>query len=69
MIKLPEELIANNLSAKILLQVHDELVLECPQEEIEKTADVVTRTMEGAYKLSIPLNTDVHWGKNWGNLK
>jgi DNA polymerase-1 len=52
----------------MLLQVHDELVLECPQEELEETARVVQETMANAYPLSIPLSTEARYGKNWGEM-
>jgi len=57
------------LLANMLLQVHDELVLEVPQAELKQTARVVQQTMEGAYTLSIPLLTDAKWGTHWGNLQ
>lgn len=69
MIHLPEQLQKNKLSAKMLVQVHDELLLECPKEELEKTVTVVREVMESAYKLDIPLETDAAWGSNWGDLK
>ncbi|NWG08253.1 MAG: DNA polymerase I [Chloroflexi bacterium] len=69
MIKIPPALEAAGLQAKMLLQVHDELVLECPQEELEKTARVVQETMANAYPLSIPLSTEAKYGKNWGEMK
>ena len=69
MIKMPKVLADNGLSARLLLQVHDELVLECPVDERQKTVEVVRSTMENAYPLSIPLSTEVHWGTNWGELK
>jgi DNA polymerase-1 len=68
MIKIPAAISDNNLSAKLLLQVHDELVLECPRKELITTARVVMDTMEGAYPLSIPLLTDAKWGLNWGEM-
>ena len=69
MIKMPQALKEKGLAARMLLQVHDELVLELPAEELKQTVDVVRETMENAYPLSIPLLTDVHWGNNWGELK
>jgi DNA polymerase I len=69
MIKVPPALKKNNLQAKLLLQVHDELVLECPLRELLSTANVVMDTMEGAYPLSIPLLTEAKWGQNWGEMK
>jgi DNA polymerase-1 len=51
------------------LQVHDELVLECPQAELNETARLVRQVMENAYPISIPLTTDASWGTDWDDLK
>lgn len=69
MLKLPGALLESGLHARIVLQVHDELLLECPVEELRKTAQVVQQVMEHAYTLSIPLETDARSGKNWGELE
>jgi DNA polymerase-1 len=69
MLKLPGALLHAGLNAKIVLQVHDELLLECPVEELSQTAQVVQQVMEKAYTLSIPLETDARSGKNWGELE
>ncbi|MCD6577664.1 MAG: DNA polymerase I [Anaerolineaceae bacterium] len=69
MIRLPDAINKSKLHAKMLVQVHDELLLECPEDELKKTIRVVREIMENAFKLSIPLETDVAWGKNWGDLK
>lgn len=69
MLKIPEALASANLRGKMLLQVHDELVLECPRGEIEKTARIVQETMASAYPLSIPLSTEARWGKSWGGMQ
>lgn len=69
MIMVPSALEKSGHKAKLLLQVHDELVLECPLRELLSTAKVVMDTMEGAYPLSIPLLTEAKWGKNWGEMK
>ena len=69
MLKIPGALKKAKLNAKMLLQVHDELVLECPQGEWEKTAKVVQETMASAYELSIPLSTEARYGSNWGEMK
>ncbi len=58
----------NGLSGHILLQVHDELVLECPQKELKKTAKIVRTMMENAYNLVIPLKTEARYGHDWGDL-
>lgn len=69
MIRLPEALQKSNLNAKLMLQVHDELLLECPQEELIETAALVGAVMENAYTLSIPLSTEAKSGRDWGSLK
>lgn len=69
MLKIPPALEKAGLKAKMLLQVHDEIVLECPQEELEETAKVVKETMANAYPLSIPLSTEARYGKNWGEMQ
>ena len=58
----------NELSGHMLLQVHDELVLECPQRELKKTAQIVRTMMETAYNLVIPLKTEARHGHDWGDL-
>ncbi len=68
MIQMPKALADAGLVARMLLQVHDELVLECPKEELLETARVVQNVMENAYTLSIPITTDANWGMNWGQL-
>ncbi len=68
MIHLPAALAREKLTARLLLQVHDELLLECPREELPRTAAVVQEVMENAYHITIPLKTEASWGINWGNL-
>jgi len=69
MIHLPAELKKAGLQAKMLLQVHDELLLECPEAELKQVIEVTSRVMTNAYKLNVPLKTDAAFGKNWGDLK
>jgi DNA polymerase-1 len=69
MLKIPSALKDAGLSGKMLLQVHDELVLECPHAEMEKTALVVQETMSNAYPMSIPLSTEARCGPSWGAMK
>jgi DNA polymerase I len=69
MLKIPAALQKAGLNGKMLLQVHDEIVLECPKSELETTARVVRETMEAAYPLSIPLLTEARWGINWGEMQ
>jgi DNA polymerase-1 len=68
MLKIPSALKAAGLKGKMLLQVHDELVLECPKDEMQKTAQVVQETMTNAYPMSIPLETEARAGLNWGEM-
>ena len=69
MLKIPPALKKAGLKAKMLLQVHDELVLECPKTEWKETARVVQETMANAYPLGIPLSTEARYGANWGEMK
>lgn len=57
------------LSARLILQVHDELVLDCPNEEKEEAAKILKREMENAVELKVPLKVDLHFGKNWYEAK
>jgi len=69
MLNIPSALEKAGLKAKMLLQVHDELVFECPKAELKETARVVQETMENAFPLSIPLSTEARYGANWGETK
>jgi DNA polymerase-1 len=66
MINIAERLRRENLSTKMLLQVHDELVFEVPQEELNSATSLIKDEMEGVYPLNIPLKVDINWGNNWG---
>jgi DNA polymerase I len=69
MIHMEDALVRKGLSAQMLLQVHDELVFEVPQDEVEKTLPVVRKVMEDAplpaVSLSVPLRVDVRAARNW----
>lgn len=69
MLRIPPLLKQAGYSARMLLQVHDELVFECPEKELTGVASLVQQEMENAFKLSIPLKTDARFGKNWGELQ
>jgi len=56
------------LRAKMILQVHDELVFEVPQEELERMKVLVAEIMPNALKLSVPLTVEVKTGYNWGEM-
>ncbi len=69
MLRVPPALVEHNLQARILLQVHDELVLECPQAELVQTAALVQSVMESAYPLDAPLKTEARSGLSWGQMQ
>lgn len=69
MIRIAAALKAANLNAKMLLQVHDELVFEAPPNEVEQVKELVRREMEGAAELSVPLVVDIGTGPNWLETK
>ena len=68
MLHLPKALSDAGLSARMILQVHDELVWECPDNELMETGELVQRVMENAYSLSIALITDARYGPNWAQM-
>ena len=69
MIKLYNELKSRNLKTKMLLQVHDELIFDTPNNELEEVKELVKNIMEGIYKLSVPLRVSIDYGKNWYEAK
>lgn len=69
MLRVDAALTASKLNGHMLLQVHDELVIEVPEDEVEKTAKLVSAEMAAAYQLDVPLQTEVKAGKNWGEMK
>jgi DNA polymerase-1 len=69
MIEIHRELARRRSGARMLLQVHDELVFEVPEDEVEETRALVTRLMEGAFELSVPLEVATGVGKNWFECK
>lgn len=69
MIKVYEELAVGNLKTQLILQVHDELVLEVPREELEEAAALVKRCMENACTLKVPLVVSLEVGDNWCDMR
>ena len=69
MINVQKMLEQGNYKSRILLQVHDELLLEVTADEREEVGKLVKQTMEAAVKLSVPLIADVNYGTNWANAK
>lgn len=69
MIKVRNRLKAENMQAKLILQVHDELIVEAPESEAQKTAEILREEMENAVKLSVPLIAEAGIGKTWFEAK
>ncbi len=69
MIRVYERLKEDFPKAKLIMQVHDELIIEAPENEAEKVADLLKETMENACELSVPLTVEVACGKTWYDTK
>ena len=69
MIQMSERLKKEKLQAKLLLQVHDELIFEAPEEEIEILKEIVPEVMEQAIQLDVPLKVDYAFGPTWYDAK
>ena len=65
MIRVDERLRAEKLAARLVLQVHDELIVECPENEAERVRDLLKEEMEGVAALSVPLLAEAQIGKTW----
>src|SRR5450432_535933 len=69
MIRIDAKLGERNLKSRMLLQVHDELVFEVPEAELEVMKQLVTQQMEDAYELKVPLKVELGVGPNWRDLE
>jgi len=69
MINVYQKLYKVSKKAKMILQVHDELVLEVPEEDVQKVAKFIREEMNSVHKLKVPIKTDVAVGDNWGELE
>ena len=69
MIKISNLLKEKNLKTKMILQVHDELIFDVPNDELEEVQELVRDTMENIYKLSVPLKVGMSYGKDWYEAK
>ncbi|HSB08964.1 MAG TPA: DNA polymerase I [Blastocatellia bacterium] len=69
MIRVHERLRREKLRARMLLQVHDELLLEVPEDEVDRTKEIVRAEMESVHALAVPLVVDVGVGNNWMEAK
>jgi len=69
MIELDREMVKQKLKSKLLLQVHDELIFEVPEDELDEMSELVPRIMSTALALTVPLKVDTKVGKNWGQME
>ncbi len=69
MVKVYEVFKAKNLQSKMIIQVHDELIFDVLESELEEVKKLVKEIMENVYKLEVPLKVDVNYGKNWFDTK
>jgi DNA polymerase-1 len=69
MIALDKRLDAQSAGARMLLTVHDEIVIEASEARVEEVAGIVKETMETIFPLAVPLAVETHWGKSWYDAK
>ena len=69
MIKVYERLKVEKVNAKLILQIHDELIVECEESEKETVKKILKNSMENVYKLDLPLKVDICEGRNWYESK
>ena len=69
MVRVHEELKKAGLQARLILQVHDELMVEAPESEAEQARDILRACMENVAELRVPLKTDISIGRNWLECK
>ena len=69
MIRVEQALNENFPEAKLLLQVHDELIVECPEAIAPQVAALISREMEGIAALNVPLTAEAKYGKSWYDAK
>jgi len=69
MVRVHEELKKAGLKARLILQVHDELIVEAPEDEVDRVKKLLTEGMEGVMHLSVPLKAELSTGGNWNECK
>jgi DNA polymerase-1 len=69
MLKVDEALKRENLSARMVMQIHDELLIEAPEAEAEQVIALLRREMESAVELDVPLDVEAGTGNNWMDVK
>ncbi len=69
MVEIYQEFKEKKLKAKMVIQVHDELVFDCPCDEFDTVKEIIQRVMENTYALSVPLKVDIEYGTDWYQAK
>ncbi|MBQ6546410.1 MAG: DNA polymerase I [Bacilli bacterium] len=69
MVNLYNEFKKQKIKAKLIIQVHDELLIDCPKDELDKVKEILQNKMENACKLKVPLKVDINYGNNWYEAK
>ena len=69
MIKVRDKLLSEGLEARLVLQVHDELIVECPEGETERVKELLEGEMEHVVELALPLTAEAHAGRSWAEAK
>ena len=65
MVRVHSRLAREGLEARLIMQVHDELIVECPEEEAPRVEALLQQEMQGVAELSVPLLAEAHSGRNW----
>ncbi|MBR5271614.1 MAG: hypothetical protein IKV64_05455, partial [Clostridia bacterium] len=69
MVKVDQRLIRENMKSRLILQVHDELIVEAALDEVDKVKAILKEEMEGAIELKVPLTIDMEQGHSWFDTK
>ena len=69
LVRLDRELRERSLAARLILQVHDEVLVEAPPEEKAPVSEIIVDALTNAARLSVPLATSLAWGENWAAAK
>jgi len=69
MVNVHRRMESEGLEAKLILQIHDELIVECPEAEAEQVKKILIEEMENVASYSVPLDVDAHIGRSWSEAK
>ena len=69
MVDVHAALLEEGLQARMVLQIHDEILVEAPADEVQSVANILRERMMGVMQLKVPLETDVKWGARWYDTK